>query len=404
MFEPNRRRARGVALALHRPCPACGSHQGNLLYVQRFARIEGVSILDGYEVVACAGCGYCFAHDVPDQAVFDAYYAAASKYDNAAQTPAHDQRRFAAIADDIVRVLPDRGARILDLGCATGGLLAALRARGYRDLHGREPSPNCAATAREHFGLEVQEGSLFEGEVSGAPFDAVILVGVLEHLVDLPGALARLRALLAPDGLAIVEVPDAMAFSQFPDAPFQQFSIEHVGYFSGASMANVFGAYGFAEVAAWSSLRDIVNGQDQVVTGVYRATGAPRAPTAERDTADAIAQYVARCDVDDRLLHDRLAALGREAGPVVVWGCGSLTMRLLAVSPLRDLSIVGFIDGNPWYQGHRLRGVLIEGPEALSRIDASVLVCSFGSAAAIVRAISDRCGARRRVHTLVELG
>lgn len=393
-----------MSVALHRPCPACGAARGDLLYAQRFERIEGVSILGGYEAVACAGCGYCFAHDVPAQAAFDDYYAAASKYDNAGAIPEHDRRRFGSIADDVERLVPDRGARIHELGCATGGLLDALRERGYRRLSGREPSPSCALAARERFGLDVREGSLFTGDEPGAPFDVVILVGVLEHLVDVPGAMGRLRALLAPGGLAIIEVPDALAFSELPEAPFQQFSVEHVGYFSAASMANLLGAHGFEEVAALRPTRAIVNGVDRVVTGVYRATDVARAPVPERGTAGAIARYVARSAADDRAIAERLAALVRRGEPFVVWGCGTLTLRLLASSPLRELPLAALIDGNPRYQGHRLRGVVIEAPESLVGYEAPVLACSFGSGAAIARSIRERFGEAREVLTLTDAG
>lgn len=391
-----------MSAALRRPCPACGAVEAELLFAQRFERIEGVSILDGYEAVACAGCGYCFAHDVPPQGAFDAYYAAASKYDNAGAIPEHDRRRFAAIAADVERFVPDRGARIHELGCATGGLLAALRERGYRRLSGREPSPTCASAARDRLGLDVREGSLFGGDEPGAPFDAVILVGVLEHLVDVPGAMLRLRSLLAPGGLAIIEVPDALAFSELLEAPFQQFSVEHVGYFSAASMANLLGAHGFAEVAALRRGRPIVHGVDPVVTGVYRSLGVTRTPVAERGTAGAIARYVERCAADDRSLGERLGALVGRGCPFVVWGCGTLTLRLLASSPLRELPVAAFIDGNPLYHGHRVRGVPIEAPGALSRHDAPVLVCSFGSGPAIARSIRERYGDGREVVTLTD--
>ena len=248
-------------VALRRPCPVCAGSVGSLLFTQRFARIEGVSVVDGYEAVACASCGFCFAHDVPPQTEFDRYYAAASKYDNAGDIPEYDRLRFAAIARDIAAHLPDRHARILDLGCATGGLLVALAELGYDRLNGREPSPSAAASARERFGLDVRDGSLFGDDEPRAPFDVVILIGVLEHLVDVPEALRRIAELLVPGGVAVIDVPDAKEFSRFPEAPFQQFSVEHVGYYSEASMTNLLGAHGFEAVTVIQRNRAIVNGQ-----------------------------------------------------------------------------------------------------------------------------------------------
>ncbi len=45
-----------------------------------------------------------------------------------------------------------------------------------------------------------------------------------------------------------MEVPDATRFAMSPDAPFQEFSIEHINYFTPVSLVNLMGRYGFSEV------------------------------------------------------------------------------------------------------------------------------------------------------------
>ena len=39
--------------------------------------------------------------------------------------------------------MADKNASILDVGCANGGLLEALRALGYSNLVGLDPAPAC---------------------------------------------------------------------------------------------------------------------------------------------------------------------------------------------------------------------------------------------------------------------
>src|SRR4051794_4578773 len=94
---------------LDRACPSCGLQRGRLLFEQRFAKIEGISILGGYDVVVCSGCGVCFADGIPDQSTFERYYREASKYEGTgknATLPAATLQRFEQEVADIVRFLP----------------------------------------------------------------------------------------------------------------------------------------------------------------------------------------------------------------------------------------------------------------------------------------------------------
>ncbi|MGZ3448845.1 MAG: class I SAM-dependent methyltransferase [Polyangiales bacterium] len=376
-----------------RSCPACGGSEVLPLLRQQFARIEGVSVLDGYTVVACAFCGACFAHEIPAQESFDRYYAEATKYDDAGEPSPHDLRKHDEVAEDIAGRLARRDARVLEIGCATGGLLQALARRGFRDLHGREPSPVCAGAARKN-GLDVVVGSVL-GELRG-PFDVVILVDVLEHLVDLPAAMRALRELLVEGGTLVAEVPDAARFAMLPEAPLQQLSIEHINFFSSASLENLARAHGFEPIETLASVRTHPLGLAPEVTGFFRK-GARRDPVPERETAAAIERYVAECAPAEALLHARLRELAEAPRPLAVWGCGTLTLRLLATSPLGSLPIEVFVDRNRAYHGRSLWGRTIEDPSVLAGSALPVLICSYGSAEPIERSIRARFGEGREV-------
>ena len=49
-------------------------------------------------------------------------------------------------------------------------------------------------------------------------------------------------------GLLYIEVPDASRFLKYIDAPFQQFSIEHINFFSNISLSNLMKLNGFKKV------------------------------------------------------------------------------------------------------------------------------------------------------------
>lgn len=101
--------------------------------------------------------------------------------------------------------LPDDGV-VLDVGCASGGLLAALGERAGR-REGIEVDHAAAARA-EQFADAVHVGSIEDLDLPADTFDVVVLGDVLEHLVDPAAALARIRPLLRAGGCVVVSLPN----------------------------------------------------------------------------------------------------------------------------------------------------------------------------------------------------
>ena len=97
-----------------------------------------------------------------------------------------------------------RGRRVLDVGCGTGRLAAALVERGAK-VWGVEPSAEMLAQARAAVGPQV---GLKQGTAEALPFkDAWFERAVLRlvaHLVERPRALPELARVLAPAGRIVV--------------------------------------------------------------------------------------------------------------------------------------------------------------------------------------------------------
>lgn len=112
----------------------------------------------------------------------------------------------------LVADLP-RGARILDVGCGAGDLLAeVLAARADCSGVGLDPSAAALALARRrHPSLALVRARLEEAPFAAATFTAATAVGVLKHCPDPVAALAHLRHLVAADGQAILVEIDAGA-------------------------------------------------------------------------------------------------------------------------------------------------------------------------------------------------
>lgn len=373
-----------------RPCPICDSTgPREVLHHQRF--FEG-PLGDGYDVVVCCVCGAGFADGVPTQAELDRYYAERSKYTYAhvgGEESPYDFRRFETIARQLEPHLPSKDARILDIGCATGGLLVVLRRLGYANVVGSDPSPACAEAARRLHGIEVHTLTLSEHSGWDERFDAVLLVGVLEHLCEVRAAVRMAARLLRPGGVLYCAQPDVEAFTECDNAPYQQFSVEHVNFFSRDSLVRLMAAEGLAsrEISNWMvEWREGMT--DSVVSGIFSSG---RSDMRRDDvTRSALCSYLATSKRQDAKIVEVIERLVGTQEPVLVWGAGTLTRRLLAATPLGLANIVAFVDSSPHLQGADLVGRKIMPPTQLAGHSERILICSVAFEREIVHTIREQ--------------
>ncbi len=62
-------------------------------------------------------------------------------------------------------------------------------------------------------------------------------------------------------------------------------------------------------------------------------------------------------------IHETVLELIASQRPLVVWGVGTHTQRLLATGGLAEANIVAFVDSNPNYLGKKLNNIPILAPE-----------------------------------------
>lgn len=390
-----------------RPCPVCGEAGHEVLFEQRFLAPEGAAALDGYFVCVCAACGLGYADGVPAQAALEAFYRDRSKYEHAhlgGHEPPHDRARLEATAARFARLVSDRASRVLELGCATGGFLTLLRGRGYGSLVGVDPSPACAAAARALHGADVRPVSVSALARAGERFDVAVLLSVLEHVRDLRPLLEDVSAALAPGGRVYVQVPDVVRFADHDGAPFQQFSTEHINYFSRASLGRLMAAAGFVE-EAWEE--DVCEEAPGVTTplgeGLYRRAEGGGAAARDAASRAALGAYVDRSRAEERRLEAVLGGIASRGEPVIAWGAGTLAQHLLARGALAGVNVAAFVDSNPHLQGRTLAGAPIVAPSALCGRTERILVLSRNHQDDIVAAIRGPLGLTNPVTTLYRL-
>lgn len=161
------------------------------------------------------------------------------------------------LALELVAAYAPAGARVLDVGCATGYLTAELGGRGYTAV-GVEPDPLAASEARAQC-AEVVVGDVEDAGCRAelealAPFGAIVCGDVLEHLRDPWDALRFLAALLTPDGVVVASVPNvghwtarrALLCGRFPYADHGLFDRTHLRFFTRTSARELAARAGLA--------------------------------------------------------------------------------------------------------------------------------------------------------------
>ncbi len=114
----------------------------------------------------------------------------------------------AQIEEELTAALGGGPARILDLGCGTGGLIRRLEPRhaAWR-WTGLEASPMACALARARSGVEVVEGAAERLPFADATWEAVVAADVLYHVEDDAAALGEIFRVLRPGGVLVANEP-----------------------------------------------------------------------------------------------------------------------------------------------------------------------------------------------------
>ncbi len=364
-----------------RPCPVCLDLSRQKLHTQAFS-LPGCIVPISYDVVCCALCGCCFADNIPRESLDEMYYTESARHLHAQRLPTGLADAHRSFFDFLVagEEFSCDHTSVLDVGSSMGHFLNRFKAAGYNDLTGLEPSTEARALARATYALNVKSATLDDFS-PGRQFDLVCACGVLEHLVDLRGAITRMMALVKHGGHCFVAVPDALRFGeQAPREPFLEFALEHINYLTAMDLDRLFAQHGFFR-ARWSSLWNDLYANHYLLA-IYSNYSGRTINTGrligEHDGRKSLQTYIALSQQRLQEVEGKLKALSTTQEPLVVWGAGALTTRLSATTCLLDTNIVAVVDSNPQLHGKTILGKIIVAPERLKSLsDLTVIIASY---------------------------
>jgi SAM-dependent methyltransferase len=237
------------------PCALCGG-----------GRFKPALSCEGFSYVRCAACGLVQINPQPAPAdvqrryaqSFGSDYLAYELKNEAAFLELQKLALADAAFDRMERELMERNSgapAVLDVGCATGALLAFLRGRGWRTT-GVEISPS-ADYARTERGLDVRRQNLEDCQFPAETFDLALASHLIEHLND-PGAFLReIGRVLRPGAYLMLTTPNISGFqARLMGSRWRSAIFDHLYLFSKRTITAMLKAHGFTAegVYTWGGL------------------------------------------------------------------------------------------------------------------------------------------------------
>jgi 2-polyprenyl-3-methyl-5-hydroxy-6-metoxy-1,4-benzoquinol methylase len=228
------------------PCNLCGASDAAPIYHlhdYRFNKPETTT-----QFVKCGQCGLVYQNPRPTIDEMSAHYPDEYEPYHTGNRQPQDARLASATVSYgtakrcrfVTRFHP-QGGRLLEVGCAAGQFLRAMKLIPGWSVQGVEINPGIAQTAREQYGLDIITGALEQTNFPDDTFDVVVLWDVLEHLHNPQQGLQKIGRILKPGGSLVLRVPnldswDARLFGKYwsgLDAP------RHLYVFSRATLVTL---------------------------------------------------------------------------------------------------------------------------------------------------------------------
>ena len=204
-----------------------------------------------FMVARCPGCGLEFLAPQPDREEIAKIYSADyyipwdMKRSENDLTARMKRLTFARRLRELGQFVSS--GPILDVGTATGFFLDEVVAEGSFEPYGIELSDYAGGIARGKFGAErIHVGTIETAPFTPGFFSAVTMSDLIEHVGDPAGVLTRVHELLKPGGVAMIMTPDTASISRrLMGRRWTQFKLEHLFYFSPATIRRIAANCGF---------------------------------------------------------------------------------------------------------------------------------------------------------------
>lgn len=210
-----------------------------------------------FRFVRCSRCGLMRSDPMIDEGrLAQLYKDSLLTYDKEILNLRKTYGHYLACLDDL---LPAK-ENLLEIGCGNGFFLEEALARGFKNVHGVEPSEEAVRKAS----LAVRPGikiAMFDKKLYQENFfDIIVIFQTLDHLSNPLGVLSDCRALLKPGGVLLAINHNSLSWSaRLLGERSPIIDVEHTYLFDPKTMAIIFEKAGLRParsftVKSWCSL------------------------------------------------------------------------------------------------------------------------------------------------------
>jgi len=319
----------------------------------------------------CGACGLVQqASDSAREALVELVY---SNYQPTYSMSAAVRAYQESLLDTAVRLSGvQSGDAVIEIGSNDGYVLGLLKHRSLAPV-GFDPSIDPALARSGYRIFREYFGAASARRYAGAHGTVKLVISrhTLEHAFEPVDFVEGIAAVLAPDGVAVLEVPYLQL--QMMNNQFQSMGVQHVCFFTLGSLSDMFGRVGLRVRDAWFCQMD--GGSVVVCAGTRPPAGADGGRAAQIESVEQILRLhepagfgqffaeVARQRTEIRGLTAQFAGTGRR---IVAYGAGGKGQALLNLLGLDTQLIPYVIDDTPGYMGKYVPGV---GTEVVARDD-----------------------------------
>jgi len=225
-------------------CEICGKDGVLVPQVQRSDRLI---------IVECKNCGLAFLNPRPKAFHISRLYSK-DYFDGSLNSNniGYSQKYLNNLTPKIAPILLEfiglenlKNRKILEIGCASGILLAALRSFGA-EVFGIEPVKEVAKIAISNFNLKIINDWFENVNLPKNYFDIIIAMEVIEHVLSPKFFLTKAFNLLKSNGILILSTPNYDAGKYIgPEWIGFRTSLEHIYYFSASAIRKLSENVGF---------------------------------------------------------------------------------------------------------------------------------------------------------------
>jgi SAM-dependent methyltransferase len=296
---------------------------------------------------------------------------------------------YRSIVANVMRSGVTTSASVLDVGCATGGLIQAFIEAGFSNVEG-------ISLSQAEVDACIAKG--FKARCCGVEawlpnkYDIVTVSHVLEHVPDVQGFLQNLKRWVNLHGSVYIEVPNAIKYVNYFSSICQGFNAEHINHFD---LKHLVRACVGMEVYDKSSYESMTEGKRE-----YPVIWVLAHPHAS-DLKESVVAYATLLERQMATmkahLHDELKGVD----VLAIWGMGQTTRLLVPANIIpAGVQILWATDSNPVYHWKNFEDAVVYPPEKFTPPKhVPILVCSQLSKDAVIARIKE-LGLTNRIITL----